>query len=211
MALFDFIKGLFSSSSAWPNEPVSQESLTPSSQGEELSKSDKELIMVKRVTTADMKALTLLPYEWNCEVRKFITPHGHPFAYIDIIGPNVDIAKSELSKINILISEAQKSNRSIPKNALIPLDKIVFAPHKDRGYTRIMCTPHTFTGKPSKYPASLSFMTDLSSDTNTTHGDLFYGQDGKIKKAVVYCWRRHKSCFMHFTTVNGILALTKVE
>ncbi len=209
MGLLDFIKKIISTQSeqSLPQTLHDKQSSTQ----KKLTYAEKELIMVNRVTTEDMRKITSIPYNWNTAVRKFIVPNGHPFAYIDLIGSNIDIAKNELEKMNALIAASSKLSPSITKRISIPVDKIVFTPQKHHGHTRLMCTPHTFTGKPAKYPVSLSFMTDLSNNNISTHGNLFYGQDGSVQKAEVFCWRNSGGHFYYFNTVDGILTLEKFE
>lgn len=205
MGLFDFFKK--------KPQPVKSTILPMSkSEPQKLSYTDKERIMVRRVTLDDMRKITSVPYLWNAAIQKLDEPHGHPFAYMNLIGPNVDIARQELEKMNVLISRASKSSPTITKRISIPVNKIVFTPPKEwLGYSRLICTPHTFTGEPAQYPVTLSFMTDLSNDTISTHGNLFYGQDGAIQKAEVFCWRTSGSHFYYFNTVDGNLVLEKFE
>ena len=204
MGLFDLFKKK-------TKEPIDTPMVANQRQKKELTYADKERIMVNRVTIEDMRKITAIPYVWNTKIEKFIVPHGHPFAYINLIGPNIGIAKQELEKMNTLISAASKLSPSITKRISIPVDKIIFTPQKYHGYTRLMCTPYTFSGEPSQYPVSLSFMTDLSNDTMSTHGDLFYGQDGEIHKAEIFCWRKSGSHFYYFDTVDGNFVLEKFE
>ena len=92
----------------------------------------------------------------------------------------------------------------------IPISKLIFF-SKDYGYTRIMCTPKTYTGKLSKYPISLSFATDFSNRDNTTHGELIYGIDGNVKKANVYFWKNHSHVFLKYKNIDNILTLESLE
>lgn len=207
MGLFDFFKKLIPTKNEAQPAPAGVIPQEP-----KLSYADKERIMVNRITLDDMRRITAIPYIWNTKIQKLIEPHAHPFAYINLIGPNIDIAKQELEKMNDLIAKSSKLSSAITKRISIPVNKIVFAPPKGwAGYTRLICTPHTFTGEPSQYPASLSFMTDLSNDTISTHGDLFYGQDGSIQKAEVFCWRTSGSHFYYFNMFDGNLVLEKFE
>lgn len=207
MGLFDFFRKLISTKAEVQSVPAEA-----NPQEQKLSFVDKERIMVNRVTLEDMRKISAAPYTWNTPVKKFVEPHGHPFAYIDLIGPNIDIARQELEKMNDLIAKSSKLSSAITKRISIPVNKIVFTPPKEwLGYSRLMCTPHTFTGELAQYPFSLSFMTDLSNDTISTHGDLFYGQDGTIQKAEVFCWRTSGSHCYYFNTVDGNLVLEKFE
>lgn len=52
-----------------------------------------------------------------------------------------------------------------------------------------MCTPHTFTGKVSKYPLSLFFISRGDIRTYSVNGELFYNEDGSWGKATVNIWR----------------------
>lgn len=52
-----------------------------------------------------------------------------------------------------------------------------------------MCTPHTFSGKISKYPISLCFMSRGDVRTYSVNGELFYNADGTFGKATVNIWR----------------------
>lgn len=174
-----------------------------------LSYADKERIMVHRVSIDDMRQFTDIPFAWNTAIKKYTAPGGHPFAYMDLIGPNIDIAKRELDKMNTVIAASSKLSPVITKRLSIPLDKIVFTPQKHCGYTRLRCTPRTVDGTPSQYPVSLLFMTDLSSNASATHGELFYSQDGSIGKAEVYFDRKSGLHSFYFCTIDDALVLER--
>lgn len=176
-----------------------------------LSFAEKERIMVQRVTTEDMVQFESMPYQLNDPVHKLIEEHTHPFAYINLSKANISIAKAELNKINARIAADSTLAPMIPCSLRIPLDSIVFAPSKERGYTRIICTPYTFDGEISKYPISLVFMTNLYEQADTTHGTLFYNQDGDIAKADIYFWRGNEGFFFYYETLNRSFVLSKVE
>lgn len=170
---------------------------------DKISQSEKEFIMVKNVTTDDMRKLDI-PFVCNTEVKKYIHKDAHPFAYMEILGENINIVRSEIKKMNTIIKESIKAYPSIPQNLNIPENEIVFQ-SKDYGYTRIMCTPKTFTGKPAKYPYSLFFCTDLSKCGNSTNGELTYGKDGTIQKAKVCFCRNGNGFILNFKMVDGKL------
>lgn len=174
MGIFDFLK----------KTSVTKSITLKSTQ--KLSYVDKERIMVERVTTSDMLQFTMLPYDLNCPVHKFIPEGGHPFAYMNLNKTNQTVAREELAKINEHILRAQNRIPSLTPDTFLQIDKIVFKKYSPyHGYTRLICTPYTFTGKIAKYPLSLSFMTKLESCPYEATGDLFYGKDGNIQKATV--------------------------
>lgn len=175
-----------------------------------LSYAEKEDLIVKRVTIEDMLSLDNVPFVCNTEIKKFIKSGGHPFAYMDIVGENLDIAKNEIEKINKLIKNSVKEYPEFPKGLKIDFKKLVFY-HKEFGYTRIICTPKTFTGKLSKYPYSLNFMTDLSNRDVNTHGELVYGLDGKVQKASICFWKNYNHVFLKYKTIDGKLTLSSIE
>lgn len=193
---------------------VKQKRIKPSAQSkstakENISWQEKELITVQNITTSDMTDLNM-PFTCNTEVKKFICENSRPFAYMEICGENIEIAKSEIKKMNNVIKESIKNYPNIPQKLSIPIASIVFHSYT-HGYTRIMCTPKTYTGKKSKYPYTLFFCTDLSKTQNTTHGELTYGQDGEVQKARVIFWRNSNMFLLNFKTINGKLTFTEME
>lgn len=176
-----------------------------------LSFSEKERIMVRRITTKDMVQFESMPYQLNTSVHKLIEEHAHPFAYINLSKANISIAKAELNRINTRIAADCTLSPMIPHSLRIPVDNIAFAPSKEHGYTRIICTPYTFDGEISEYPISLVFMTDLSGQTDTAHGTLFYNPDGDIAKADIFFWRGNEGFFFYYETLNHSFVLSKVE
>lgn len=183
----------------------------PADQSQSLSTVEKERIMVQRVTTQDMIQFTAMPYHLDCEVKKFDAPNSHPFAYIDLDRKNIAVAEAELEKLNVHLASAHQLCSKVPSGTNIPIRSIVYKPPKNYGYTRLICSPYTYTGKVSKFPLSLSFMTDLSKTANTTHGKAYYGQDGSIQKAEVYCWRGGQGYFFYFKAEGGNLVISKIE
>lgn len=167
---------------------------------------EKELITVQNITTDDMQELDM-PFMCNTEVKKYIHEGNHPFAYMEISGENVRIVKSEIKKMNAIIKESIRDYPNIPQNLSIPASSLVFQ-SPNYGYTRIMCTPKTYEGNKSKYPYTLYFCTDLSKRGNTTHGELTYGQNGDIQKAVVVFWRNNNQFVLNFKRADGKLTFT---
>lgn len=169
---------------------------------------EKELVTVQNITTGDMQELDM-PFVCNTEVKKYIHEGNHPFAYMEIFGENVSIVKSEIKKMNAIIKEGVRDYPSIPQNLSIPASSLVFQ-SPNYGYTRIMCTPKTYEGNKSKYPYTLYFCTDLSKRGNTAHGELTYGQDGKVQKATVVFWRNNNQFVLNFKMVDEKLTFTDI-
>lgn len=165
-----------------------------------------EVQRVKSISTFDMTQFCDIQYNLNHVVKHFISEGGHPFAYIDMDDLNQHIAKNDLRKIDVKIKQAVLKTNIVPRYVHIPIDDIVFSPiSHDYGYTRIICTPYTPSGKISKFPIHLSFMTDLSKVGNETHGDLFYGKNGQVLKASVYIWIKGEGYFFKFkSNENGL-------
>ena len=176
-----------------------------------LSPAEKELLLVQRVSIRDMNDLENMPFVWNTQIKKYTNPGAHPFAYMDIIGSNIDIVRNEITKVNMQITRDTSSRHDIPLYARIPVNDLVFLPNGDFGYTRLICSPKTITGKIAKYPLKLLFMTDLSRFDNETHGEIVYGKDGKIKKANIYFWQYGRGHLLYYKTVNGDLVLDTIN
>ena len=175
-----------------------------------LTYNEKELLAVQRTTLQDLKSLVNFPYVWNCRLEKFIQPNAHPFVFMDIVGPNLAAAKRELAKLNFFIEASKDICKKLPKSLSIPVDKIVFNRFASMSYTRLICTPITYNGKPANLPLTLSFFTDMEK-ADTTHGDLVYGRGGIFEKASVYFWRRGTGYFLYFTTHHNNFILQKIE
>lgn len=190
-------------------KPIPKKTKTSQKKGVKKEKIDwreKELITVQNITTDDMRELNM-PFVCNTEVKKYMHEGNHPFAYMEILGENIGIVKSEIKKMNAIIKESIRDYSSIPQNLSIPASSLVFR-SPNYGYTRIMCTPKTYEGNKSKYPYTLYFCTDLSKRGNTTHGELTYGQDGKVQKATVVFWRNNNQFVLNFKMVGGKLTFT---
>lgn len=175
-----------------------------------LTYAEKELAAVRLTKLQDMCRYNGNPYVWNGRLEKVIQPNAHPFAYIDLNRTNIKTAQAELGRMNSLVEQSKMLCKKIPKSLQIPIEKIVFQPSSDHGYTRLICSPVTYLGGLSENPFSLSFMTDLSKN-DTTHGELHYNQDGHIETANIYFWRRGSGYFFYYETVNNLLVLSRVE
>lgn len=176
---------------------------------ENLSYIEKELAVAERITTDDMRSLQNIPFVINTDVKKFIRDGGHPFAYMDISGENMQIVKQEINKMNQVIKLDLEKYPQLPRTLKIDTNKLVFS-SKDYGYTRIICTPKTYTGKLTKYPYKLFFTTDLSKSNNTS-GELIYGQNGEVEKAKINIWKNGSPVLLTYKSIDGRLTLESIE
>lgn len=183
----------------------------------ELSKWEKEVISTDRITTEDMIQFSDMPYELNCEVNKFIRHGSHPFAYMDLNPFNQNVAKVELSIINRHIIDAMKYIPTLSDKFTINTEKIAFQKYNPSyGYTRLMCEPYTFSGRISKFPLCLNFMSRVDIDSYQVLGELYYTINGIISKASVCIHRRTSyecpadSWMFYFKTIDNQLILYKV-
>lgn len=204
MGLFDFLKELFSK----PQTPTKPSKA--GSSAKKLTYYEKELLAVRRTTLADVQQLTGFPFRWNHRLEKLIQPNSHPFAYMDIVGENISIALSELETMNMHIEHSKTLCKQLPASLRIPTNEIVFTRSTTKGYSRLILSPITHDGNPTKLPVCLSFMTDLDRK-DTTHGDIHYGATGTIEKVEVYFWRRGNGYFLYYDTVDNSFVLSRVE
>ena len=208
MGLFGFLKNLFSAQQTKDHSEAKESANSP----KKLTYSEKELLAVQRTTQSDIAQLTKFPYLWNRPIEKLIQQNTHPFVYMDIVGPNIAIAKKELEKMNQNIEQSKKLCSALPKSLCIPVGDIVFRRSIKNGYTRLICSPITHTGAQTSSPISLLFMTDLTRDTNTTHGELHYNRNGKVSKADIFFWRAGLGgFFLYYEDVDGTLSLSRIE
>lgn len=190
--------------------PVSSPKKSKAQKEPKLTYAEKELAAVRLTKLQDMYRYNGNPYVWNGRLETVIQPNTHPFAYIDLSRTNIKTAQAELQRMNCLIEQSKMLCKRIPQSLHIPIEQIVFQPSFDHGYTRLICSPVTYSGELSQKPFSLSFMTNLSKN-DTTHGELYYNQSCNIEAADIYFWRRGNGYFFYYETVNNTLVLSKVE
>ena len=177
-----------------------------------LSKADEQKCMVRRMVIDDMSLFPSLPYNFNCVLNKELRPLSQPYAYINLNSYNRSVAKADLIKVNAVIAESKRLSNLIPQNIRISVDEIVYDQQDSKyGYTKLICSPHTYSGKLSKYPARLLFMTDLSKTNNNSHGDLYYDAEGKISKAEVNIWRNKNGFFYKLKNIDGELVVVQIS
>lgn len=169
---------------------VYYEKITKDDEPKKLSANDKKRIMVQRVTEKDMLQFPNIPYQLNCPIHKHLTKNSHPFAYMDLNKFNQEIAKRELKRLDEYIIRARSYLPLLTNEYHIDVNKVMLYNYsKDYGYTRLICTPHTFTGKISKYPLSLFFMSRGDIRTYSVSGELFYCSDGSWGNATINIWK----------------------
>lgn len=182
-----------------------------SAKGEKLSFVDKERITVQRVSAQDMLEFEGRPFYWDKPIMKMLAPRSHPFAYMDLSRKNIRIAKSEFGRINFLLKRSFRLSPQIPWHLCIATNRINFKPSNTDGYTHLVCTPLTFTGKPAKYPFSLSFVSGNFTGRKSEQGDIYFNQDGVVERATIYCWRKNRGYFYSLKTVDGSLIISQIE
>jgi len=179
---------------------------------EKLSTNDKKRIMVRRITQEDMLQFPDIPYQLNAPIQKELREKTQPFACMDLNEYNQAIAKRDLKMVNALIVDAQKYIRLLSSDFQINIGKVAFRQYSpDYGYTKIMCEPYTFTGKISKYPISLLFMTRMDIKSYSAHGELFYEKNGEITKGSVNIWRNGTGWFFTLKKIDGVLSISEVK
>ena len=192
-------------------KPTVQKSTTPKPTiAPKMTTSEKERVIVEMTKDSHMKMLTEFPFTWNQKLKKNLKPQTHAYCYMNISGSNIDAVKKEITFINAIIKSDSKIYPKL-RNLQIPFDELVFNESQLQGHTYFICWPITITGKMSKYPLTLFFTTKLHTGSNTTHGELIYGQNGKIQKANIYFWRNGKHCFLYYKTENDVLTISKIE
>lgn len=209
MGLFDFFKKK-RQHTVPQSPPVSLAVYQPAKKAE-LTKRSKEEIVVQRISLQDMVQFTSLPFVWNSEIHKVIGPSTQPYAFMDIVGSNVLAAHMVLKEMNSHLLEANRYIYPAYRIIKIPVDEVVFTPNQKTSYSKIICNPHTFTGRISKYPVSLLFMTSHVVDGDSTHGELFFDQTGKVGKARICFWREERGFFFFYKSLNGHLFLDRIE
>lgn len=125
-----------------------------------------------------------------------------------IDGTNLFKAKSDLQKVNAIIQEHAKTDKSFAKFS-IDVEHARFSSENMKiGYDDfccLYCTPFTSSGKLAKFPLKMR-ISPLSADEDskrmmskkgkTIHGWIYYLKDGSIGKVEIYCWQGDISYFI---------------
>lgn len=189
-----------------------------------LSFIEKEHLLLKSLSISDMRQFPMLPFHMNGPIRKVF--HGHGLAYIDLDPINKAEAVGHLEEINRMIATGPQLPGLLPSNLRIPISSLIYEPlGYTTEYTRLLCHPYAVprnipAGKSiddvkriAQLPISLYFSTDQypESENNTTHGKLFYGQDGLLACGDVCFWRENIGYFYEFATVGRTFIIKRIK
>lgn len=145
----------------------------------------------QRITVQDMLHFADSPYAFDQQLYTYVPETTHPDIFMDLSPHNIEIAKQHFSMLNSLIFEQFSNIPRLNPLFLVSPDSLAFYPYHDSyGYTRIVCTPYTPSGGISRSPFYLCYMTRLDNPGSSLNGMIFYGVDGRIRKATMNSWRR---------------------
>lgn len=179
MGLFDFIKSVLS-------EPT-----------------------VGQINTVSVESMDIFPsigFQFK-QIKSYKHTEKSETCYL-IEGGNLEKAKSDLHKLNDIIKEHAKSDKSFSKFEIDVDSARFFSNDIKNGYDDfccLYCDPLTKSGKPAKFPLKMR-VNPLSSDEQykrslqkrgkTVHGWIYYLADGSIGKVEIYCWQGDNGYFI---------------
>ena len=146
---------------------------------------EKELAIVELASVDAMLKYDNAPFAINQDIIKVVKSGSHPFAYMDLDSQNQKRVLALLEKVNSDLLVQSKSLTESGIELRIPTENIYFTPPRENtGYTRLICTPLTPTGKDAKYPFSLLLCIGdtVCGDKKTCHGRLTFSKLGLIEK-----------------------------
>lgn len=119
---------------------------------------------------------------------------------------------SDLSLLNPVIENAINIEKKL-KNTLIDIDKLNFdvLSNDKNDFCYIKYEPLTETGRKSKYPLILHFITKNNSMNNEQFGDVFLMEDNMIGKARIINWINNTCYVISVTRVKDQLQLSNLE
>ena len=203
--------------------PVVQ-TTAPMEQRKKMSQDEKERLIVDQATIEAMDQFSFLPFAFSG--RKMEKNYsGHPTAFINFDHQNIAAAKIELDNINEYIKKSSELSDLVPSDICIPVDEIEYKRYnKAHGYSKLICTPYTATGKQAKYPLKFLFSTRLDntlyveevpgiirSRPTSTHGEIIYGVDGRPATAKINFWRDGMGYFYEFKTIGRTFFINKIK
>lgn len=241
MGLFDFLKSKLPVPSQFPPRlPVQSMPQELSAFDIELAEHDaaekKEAASKKpepeprKITNKDMQQFEMLPFTFSEPIKCQADARQQ---YTEDLSPDDEFTViRELSKLDNFIRYSPQYCPIIPFDINIMIDCLVFEKKKtDKGfllpYTHLICNPYTSTGKLSKHPVAISFVTPYSSFIEWTtgpngptgitrtndhaSGTVWYSRDGEISKAKVSIWKNYEGYFYDFKTVGKTFYLHKIR
>ena len=175
---------------------------------------DKKTRLILDITEKDMKRLTGFSYDFDCPIEKLVKDGAHPYAYIRLNSFNQSIAKKDLELLSTMI----KAYPGYSSRFSFDISKIEYSEYSPSyGYTKLICTPKTPTGKIAKYPLSLSFMSRMDIHNYQCLGTIKYLNDGTIATAEVHIWRRTSwekpgtGRSYYFKSIDKMLKIQKMD
>lgn len=175
---------------------------------------DKKTRLILDITEKDMKHLTGFSYDFDCPIEKLVKDGAHPYAYIRLNSFNQSIAKKDLELLSTMI----KAYPGYSSRFSFDISKIEYSEYSPSyGYTKLICTPKTPTGKIAKYPLSLSFMSRMDIHNYQCLGTIKYLNDGTIATAEVHIWRRTSwekpgtGRSYYFKSIDKMLKIQKMD
>lgn len=115
---------------------------------------------------------------------------GHPYAYMEIKGQNIFVARKELEKLNNLLLNSNVIPSSLSKFLQINPQKMILKGTRMINPSVLICTPYDLTGKPSKTPLAFLFISEGGCGKLKWNGKIYYSGTGEILKAETYFWYR---------------------
>lgn len=189
---------------------------------EETMEFQTEKVYTEKIKTSDMLQFKDIKYNLNCEIET------RQNAYMMLNEYNQNIAKQDFELINKIIRENFNLSSKIKHDLQIPINEIIYQQYgQDLGYSKLICTPYTPTGKISKYPIYLFFTTrnkEIDCEMETinngqtiraiptyTDGYLYYTKNGNIGKADIIFWRKGIFYAYRFKSDKDNLYINKIE
>ncbi len=239
MGLFDFLKSKLPVPSQFPPRlPVQSTPQPLSAFDRELAERDAEETKEaasrnpepepRKITNKDMQQFEMLPFTFS-EPIKYHTGTRQQYT-VDLSPDDEFTVIRELSKLDNFIRYSPQYCPIIPADINLMIDCLVFEkPDKDSffPYTHLICSPYTATGKISKHPVAISFVTPYSSfiewstgpngpvgitrTNDQASGTVWYSRDGEISKAKVSIWKNYEGYFYEFKTVGKTFYLHKIR